>query len=117
MEHNPKKIRLGDLYTIAAACNNEGGAVAKLLRDDQKWFGLHFVLDRPLIDGRTLADLNSTNTFPLKDSSIIAYDEGRVNQTCLLVLSYLYSSECDRAPLIHVDNEGFTIKYVKSAKD
>lgn len=82
-------LSLDQLHTYADACNNEGGQVAACLNERQQWGCFHILLDRPLIDRHTLADLNASNKFLLKESMIAEYREERVNQACLLILSYL----------------------------
>ncbi|WP_010299971.1 hypothetical protein [Candidatus Odyssella thessalonicensis] len=82
-------LSLEQLHTYADACNNEGGQVADCLNEQQQWSCFHILLDRPLIDRHILAVLNASNKFLLKESMIAEYREEKVNQACLLILSYL----------------------------
>lgn len=85
-----QKVSLEKLHQYGDAFNIEGGKPACLLRKNQIWLNLAAVLDRPLIDGKTLQEITESNTYPLKESSIESYNEAKVNLAFLLTaLHYL----------------------------
>lgn len=116
-----EKVSMVDLHTYADACNNEGGLVAQNLDPSQKWMSLHFILDRPLQTQETFEEITNSNSFLLKESSILSYKEARVNQCCLLILTYLIDHLRDLCSLreettaqltIHVHRNSSGIKHI-----
>lgn len=84
-----KEYALKQLGIFANALNIEGGRVARdRLRADQIWANVCVVLDQPLCTGIDLDTITQDNTFPLKESSLEAFDESRVNLAYYNILSY-----------------------------
>lgn len=84
----PKQILLKDLHTEADVFNIEGGRPRKNLAKNKIWLNLAMVLDRPLLDGKTLDVITNENTYPLKEMSLEQYNETNVNLSLLLITNY-----------------------------
>ena len=84
-----KEYALEQLGIFANALNIEGGRVARdKLRDDQIWANLCVVLDQPLCTGEDLDVITRENPYPLKESSLEAFDEDRANLAYYNILRY-----------------------------
>lgn len=83
-------LLLHQLHTLGDAFNIEGGTPFLKLNKHQIWLNLAVVLDRPLVDGKTLHEITTHNPFSLKESSIETYNEAQVNLAfTLITLHYL----------------------------
>lgn len=76
------------LKSYADGLNVEGGLPAKHLSKNQIWANLVVVLDRPFDDGMDLSEITAQNSYPLKESSILSYNEPQVNLAYLNVIHY-----------------------------
>ena len=83
-----KPVDLRELHRYAEALNIEGGYIPKVLKKEQIWANLTVVLDRPIITGKTLDEITKDNRFPLKEASIMEYNEPKVNQAYAKILNY-----------------------------
>src|SRR5690349_10394666 len=84
-----KKCSIEDLRFVADGLNIEGGSISrKYLREGQIWANLCVILDRPFVDGVEWEQLTNSNIFPLKEASILSYNEAQVNLTYALILQY-----------------------------
>ncbi|STX55595.1 D-xylose reductase III [Legionella beliardensis] len=71
--------------------NIEAGKPAKAINKSALWFNLAFIMDRSLIDGNTLAELNKNSEiagYSLKEMAINTYNEMDVNLATLLTVKY-----------------------------
>jgi len=69
-----------DLHKFADALNIEGGDICrKYLCKNQAWANICVVLDRPFYDGIEWQVLTDNNIFPLKEASILEFNEAQVN--------------------------------------
>lgn len=80
-------VMLKDLYQYGNAFNIEGGIPALNLQGGD-WINLVAILDRPFIDAKTLEEITQENIYPLKESSILGYNEARVNLAITTILMY-----------------------------
>lgn len=77
------------LKLVADGLNIEGGTIPlHYLKSGQVWANLCVVLDRPFEDGVEWQDLTSSNSFPLKEASILNYNEAQVNYAYALAMHY-----------------------------
>ena len=83
-----KEYPLEDLKNVADGLNIEGGSVCNYLGEGQLWANLCVVLDRPFADGMEWQEITALNSFPLKETSILSYNEAQVNLAYGLVLKY-----------------------------
>lgn len=84
-----KDFPLGQLKHFADGLNIEGGTIYdKYLRQEQIWSNLCIVLDRPFEDGIEWQELTNSNTFPLKEATILDYNETQVNFIYATVMHY-----------------------------
>ena len=74
-----KEYPLEDLKNVADGLNIEGGSVCNYLGEGQLWANLCVVLDRPFADGMEWQEITALNSFPLKETSILSYNEAQVN--------------------------------------
>lgn len=84
----PTTITLAELYQHGDGFNIEAGTPFFHLNQQQIWLHLAAVLDRPLLDGKTLAEITTHNPYPLKESSIAQYNEAQVNLALALITIY-----------------------------
>src|SRR3990167_2863297 len=84
----PATITLAELYQHGDGFNVEAGTPFFHLQEPQIWLHLAAVLDRPLINGKTLAEITAQNPYPLKESSIASYNEAQVNLALALITLY-----------------------------
>lgn len=83
------ELPLSQLKQVADGLNIEGGTIyKKYLRNDQIWSNLCIVLDRPFEDGVEWQQLTDSNPYPLKEASIIDYNEAQVNYTYATIMHY-----------------------------
>ena len=69
--------------------NIEGARIPRhYLRQDQVWANLCVVLDRPFIDGAEWIEITKNNTFVLKESSLLSFNEAKVNLAYALILCH-----------------------------
>lgn len=84
-----EEFPLDQLMYFADGLNIEGGTIAKdYLKGNQIWANLCVTLDRPFHDGIDWNQITQSNYYPLKESSILAYNEAKVNLAYALILSY-----------------------------
>lgn len=86
-----RTLPIVDMPTYADAANNEGGLVARHLREDQFWGAFHQVADNPFDEnemGRTFDDYAKHQFYPLKESDNLSYNEARTNQGYGLLLTW-----------------------------
>lgn len=82
-------LPLNEIYKFADGMNIEGGRMMKnFAKDNQIWLNLCVVLDRPFIDGVEWKELTEKNTYPMKEASILDYNEARVSYCYLTIMHY-----------------------------
>ena len=86
--HIEESFPIKNLYKKGDVFNIEAGKPALALTPGKIWVNLAMVLDRPLIEGVTLDTITETNTYPLKEMSILDYNETKVNLAILLITNY-----------------------------
>lgn len=80
---------MNDLKFFADGLNIEGGTIPqKYLRKDQVWANLCVILDRPFEDGMEWQELTNLNTFPLKETTLLDYNEAQVNFAYATIMHY-----------------------------
>lgn len=80
---------LNYLKFFADGLNIEGGVIPqKYLRKEQIWANLCVILDRPFEDGVEWQELTNLNTFPLKEATILDYNEAQVNFAYATIMHY-----------------------------
>jgi hypothetical protein len=80
---------MSQLKQIADGLNIEGGTIPhRYLLPGQIWSNICVVLDRPFEDGQELMGLTQQNTYPLKEASIVDYNEAQVNYVFTSMLLY-----------------------------
>lgn len=83
------ELPLNQLKQVADGLNIEGGIIYhKYLRQEQIWANLCVVLDRPFEDGFEWQELKNLNIFPLKEATILNYNESQVNFTYVTIMHY-----------------------------
>lgn len=93
-------IPLRHIGSCGDGFNIEGGKLAQLLSSEQKWLSLCMPLDRPFIDEKTLEEITKDNTYPLKESNVIEYNESRVYLALLLIIDYYKNTQPGKRMLI-----------------
>lgn len=86
--NNAVMMPTSEIEAVADALNIEGGIPYLSLNSEQTWVNLCVVLDRPFHDGLDLEEITSNNSFPLKESSIISYNEIQVYYAFISVIDY-----------------------------
>lgn len=80
---------LSHLSHYGDGLNIEGGLIAKdQKKEHQVWANIGFILDRPLIEKRDLDEITKENTYLLKESSLLEYNEPQVAMIQALVIKY-----------------------------
>lgn len=80
---------LNQLKNFADGLNDEGGTIyQKYLHEGQIYANICVVLDRPFEDGMEWLELNASNIYPLKEASILEYNETQVNLAYVSILHY-----------------------------
>jgi hypothetical protein len=96
---------LNQIHLVADALNPEGGTIAqKYLQPHQVWANLCVVLDRPFQDGIEWDELTRNNQFPLKEASLLNYNEAQVNLAYAAILNY-YITKAHKIAKKNVDDE------------
>ena len=113
---NMSKISLKEIYKYGDGFNIEAGDLSRFLLPGQKWMNMCMILDRPFIDGKTLAEITKDNTFPLKEMSILEYDEFKVNMAIMLIINY-FMNQKDEKLLIQIHRESSGLKQIKIISD
>jgi hypothetical protein len=78
-----------DLPNYGDGFNIEGGKVAGLLSEKQLWGNLNLILDRPFIEGKTLKTITEENNYPLKESSLLSFNDHQALYAYLLCSDYM----------------------------
>lgn len=94
------QIPTNELKAISDGLNIEGGLPALALKEGQIWANLCVILDRPFNDGLDFDEISSTNTYPLKESSIVSYNEAQVHYAFLTAI-YYYITHAQRITQKH----------------
>jgi len=77
------------LNQVADGLNIEGGTIyQKYLGEEQIWSNLCIIEDRPFQDGVEWQELTNSNNFPLKEASILDYNEAQVNFAYAMIMHY-----------------------------
>lgn len=80
---------LNELKRFADGLNIEGGTIYhKYLCREQIWANLCIVLDRPFENGIEWQELTNANNFPLKEATILDYNEAQVNYAYATIMYY-----------------------------
>ncbi|CRX37932.1 hypothetical protein [Estrella lausannensis] len=80
---------LAEVWHYGDALNIEAGLIPKRhLREGQIWANLCFVLDRPFFDGVELKEITKKNSYPLKETNILAFNEHKAALATALTLKY-----------------------------
>jgi NADP-dependent 3-hydroxy acid dehydrogenase YdfG len=80
---------LDQLKLVADGLNIEGGTIPqKYLQQGQIWANLCVILDRPFETGLEWQQLTNLNSFPLKEASILDYNEAQVNFVHAILMHY-----------------------------
>ena len=83
------EFSMNQLKLVADGLNIEGGTIPKhYLRRNQIWANLCLILDRPFEDNVEWQQLTNSNVFPLKEASILNYNEAQVNFAYATVMHY-----------------------------
>lgn len=82
------QVPLDELYRYGDAFNIEAGQPSLKLNDKQIWLNLVAVLDRPLVDEKTLEEITLNNPYELKESSIESYNEAKINLAVLSIVHH-----------------------------
>lgn len=77
-----------DLCLYADAMNVEGGSVYRYMKGDQIWANICVTMDYPFKTKVEYKDIKATNLYPLKESSVIAYNEAQVNLVYVEILCF-----------------------------
>ena len=84
----PKQLVAQDLHKMVNVFNIEGGDCAARLKKGATWQNLAVVIDRPMLEDRTLGDISKgaeAKKYKLKESLVQDYNESKVNLAYLLV--------------------------------
>jgi len=91
--NNKKSYPINQLKNYFDALNMEGGIIpANRLNSNQVWASLCLILDRPFETGIDLIELSEKNKYALKESSLLDYNEPKVNLTYVIFLNYYISN-------------------------
>lgn len=93
-----QELPLHQLSNFGDGLNIEGGTIAKdYLKGKQIWANLCVALDCPFQDNVDWNQITEFNQFPLKEASIMSYNEAKVNLAYALVLNYYLTFAHDLA--------------------
>lgn len=86
---NAEELPISQLKHVADGLNIEGGTIAhQYLKRGQVWSNLCVVLDRPFEDGIEWQELTNRNSYPLKETSILEYNEAQVNYAYAIIMHH-----------------------------
>lgn len=86
---NSVELPMNQLKWVADGLNIEGGRIpSQYLEKGQIWANLCVVLDRPFEDGIEWQQLTNLNPFPLKEASLLDYNEAQVNLAYVSLMGY-----------------------------
>lgn len=106
------KAPLRYINNCADGFNVEGGKLTQLLDPNQKWLNLCIVLDRPFIDEKTLEQITKDNFFPLKENSILDYNESKVFLSLLLIVDYYKNTNPGKSMIIQVHRNSSSFPFM-----
>ncbi len=80
---------LEQMKCLVDGLNIEGARIPRhYLRQDQVWANLCVVLDRPFIDGAEWNEITKNNSYALKESSLLSFNEPKANLAYALILCH-----------------------------
>lgn len=83
------ELPMDQLKCFADGLNIEGGTIPRqYLQEEQIWVNLCVVLDRPFEDGLEWQELTHLNPYPLKEASLLEYNEAQVNYSYAAIMHY-----------------------------
>lgn len=106
-------IALKELYKYGDGFNIEGCDLSKFMTTKQKWMNMCMILDRPLIDGKTLEEITKENQYTLKEMGIVEFNECKVNQAVLMIIEYLRKKKHGNSLLIQIHRESSGLIYIE----
>lgn len=90
----------------------EGGKLGQLINPNQKFLDLCMPLDRIFIDGQALEEITKNNPYPLKESSILNYNEHQVYLALLLIIDYYKKSQPGKKMLIQIHRHSSSFPFM-----
>ncbi len=95
--------QLSNLHCYGDALNMEGGLIPKFaLTKEQTWANICFVLDKPLIEQKDLDEITAENSYTLKESSILDFNEPQAVLVQSLILDYYLKSKKPQHIMVNV---------------